>query len=223
MGRQGNWERFAPLTGIVFVAIVVAVFAIGGSTPGDHDSAQKVQAFYAAHHTKHMNLAFIMMIAIPFVLFFASVLRHDLRRAGGSGQLANAAFGGGVLLSAGLGLLAAVHLALADAGGNAKTIATAQTLNVLDNNDFVLMVAGLAVLALAGGLSALRHGGLPKWMGWAGIVIGVLSFTPVGFIAFLAAGIWVVIAAILLTLARRQIGEAPAPPSSESYRAAPAG
>jgi hypothetical protein len=59
------------------------------------------------------------------------------------------------------------------------------------------------VLVLAAGLSTVRHGGLPKWLGWAGIVIGILVFTPAGFFAFLASGVWIALASILLTQARR--------------------
>ncbi|MDP9270973.1 MAG: DUF4386 family protein [Chloroflexota bacterium] len=210
MQQQSTWERLAPLTGLVFVAIVVAVFATGGSTPGDHDTAQQVQDFYGQHHDKHMTLAFIMAISIPFLLFFVSILRYELRRAGGTGQLANAAFAGGVLAAAGFGILAFVHLALADAGNSAKTIGTTQALNVLDNNDFLPMAAGMGVLVLAAGLSVIRHGGLPKWLGWVGVVIGVAAFTPAGFFAFLLSGIWVVIVSILLTLGRQSAAPAPA-------------
>ena len=210
MQQQSTWERLAPLTGLVFVAIVVAVFATGGSTPGDHDSAREVQSFYGQHHDKHMALAFIMAISIPFLLFFVSILRYELRRAGGTGQLANAAFAGGVLAAAGFGILAFVHLALADAGDSVKTIGTTQALNVLDNNDFLPMAAGMGVLVLAAGLSVVRHGGLPKWLGWVGVVIGVAAFTPAGFFAFLLSGIWVAIVSILLTLGRQSTAPAPA-------------
>ena len=109
MQQQSTWERLAPLTGVAFVVIAVIAFAIGGSTPGDHDTAQQVQTFYGKHHDKHMLLSFILALSIPFLLFFVSSLRYELRRAGGTGQLANAAFGGGVLAAAGFGILAFVH------------------------------------------------------------------------------------------------------------------
>jgi cytochrome c oxidase subunit IV len=210
MQQQGTWERLAPLTGLVFVVITVLVFAIGGSTPGNHDTAQEVQSFYGQHHDKHMALAFVLAIAIPFLLFFVSTLRYELRRAGGTGQLANAAFAGGVLAAAGLGILAFIHLALSDAAGSANTIGTTQTLNVLDSNDFIPLAAGLGVLVLGAGWSTLRHGGLPKWLGWAGVVIGVLTFTPAGFFAFLASALWIALVSILLTQARRSAAPAPA-------------
>ena len=210
MQQQGTWERLAPLTGVIFVVIAVIAFAIGGSTPSDHDTAQEVQSFYGAHHDKHMLLSFILALSIPFLVFFVSSLRYELRRAGGTGQLANAAFAGGVLAAVGFGVLAFVHLALADAADSSNTIGTAQVLNVLDNNDFIPVAAGMGVLLLGAGMSAVRHGGLPKWLGWAGVVIGILAFTPAGFFAFLASGIWIALAGILLTQARGSAAPAPA-------------
>jgi Domain of unknown function (DUF4386) len=209
MQQQGTWERLAPLTGLVFVAIAVAVFAIGGTTPGDHDTAQEVQAFYGQHHDKHMILGFSLAFSIPFLLFFVSILRFELRSAGGTGQLANAAFAGGVVAAVGFGILAFIHLALADAADSANTLATTQVLNVLDNNDYIPVAAGLGVLMLGAGLSTVRHGGLPRWLGWVGVVIGVLAFTPAGFFAFLASGIWIALAGILLAQARQSAAPAP--------------
>jgi hypothetical protein len=210
MDQQSTWGRLAPLTGLAFVAIVVAVFAIGGETPGQHDTAQQVQAFYSAHHDKHETLALTLAISIPFLLFFTSILRYELRRQGGTGQLANAAFAGGVVAAMGFGILSIVHLSLAVAADSANTLGTTQVLNVLDSNDFVPMTAGMGVLVLAAGWSAVRHGGLPTWLAWVGIVIGVVVFTPAGFIGFLASGLWVAIVSVLLTLARRAPAPAPA-------------
>src|SRR5437763_8445244 len=152
--QQSRWERLAPLTGVIAVAIIIAVFSIGESTPDEHDSASKVWAFYSKHHDKHMVLAFILAIAIPFLVFFASTLRHELRRAGGTAQLANAALAGGAVAAGGFALLATVHLALASAGEKVATQGTVQALNVLDNNDFIPAAAGVGVLVLAAGLSA---------------------------------------------------------------------
>ena len=114
------------------------------------------------------------------------------------------------MAAAGIGILAFVHLALASAASSANTIGAAQVLNVLDANDFIPMVSGIAVLLLASGLSVVRHGGLPRWLGWVGVVLGVLMFTPAGFFGFLASGVWIVIASVLLTLARRSVAPAPA-------------
>jgi hypothetical protein len=209
--KPSRWERLAPLTGVVFVVIVVVSFSIGGSTPEEDDPANKVQAFYVAHHDKQSALAFLLAISIPFLLFFSSTLRHQLRRVGGTGQLANASFAGGILAAAGFGLISSVHLAVSNAGEHASTIFAIPTLNVLDNNDFIPAAAGAAVLVFSAGLAVLRHGGLPKWLGWIGILIGIVSFTPAGFFGFLAAGLWILIASILLTMATREVPLTAAP------------
>src|SRR4029077_20393582 len=178
--QQDRWERLAPLTGVIAVAIIVAVFAIGGGNPEPEDRAVKVRAYYIKHHDKHAALAFILAIAIPFLLFFVSSLRRDLRRAGGTGQLHTTAFAWGMLAAVLFGVLASVHLALAESAAHVRTLGATQTLNVLDGNDFITAVAGIAVLVFAAGASAIRHGGLPRWLGWVGVVIGVASFTPAG-------------------------------------------
>jgi hypothetical protein len=209
-----SWERFAPLTGVVFVVIVVVVFAIGGSTPDPHDSTLKVATYYTKHRDKHMALAFLLAIGAAFLPFFASHLKRTLDWAGGTGRLANAAFAGGVLATIGFWLLATVHLALADSAGKTPPLVT-QSMNVLDGNDFVPAAAGMGVLVFASGLSIIRHVALPRWLGWAGVVIGILVFTPAGFFGFLASGLWVLIASILLFMAgpfeeRREPGPLPA-------------
>jgi hypothetical protein len=195
-----SWERYAPLTGVVFVVLVVIVFAIGGSTPDPHDSTLKVATYYTKHRDKHMALSFILAIGAAFLPFFASHLRRTLDWSGGTGRLANAAFAGGVLATIGFWLLATVHLALADSAGKTPPLVT-QSLNVLDGNDFIPAAAGMGVLVLASGLSIIRHVALPRWLGWAGLVIGILVFTPAGFFAFLASGLWVLVASIVLFMA----------------------
>jgi hypothetical protein len=200
---KSNWERLAPLTGVLFVILVVLGFSVGGSTPGVHDSAQEVQSYWADHHSKQVGAAFLVLIGAVFLVFFASSLRHALRAAGGTGRLANAAFGAGLIATTGFWIMVMVHIALAEAGADAKTLGTTQTLSVLDNNSFFPAAGGLGVLVFAAGLSTLRHGGLPTWLGWIGVVLGVAVFTPAGFFGFLGAGLWILVVSIVLSLAVR--------------------
>jgi len=195
------WERLAPLTGLLFVALIIIGFSVGGSTPDVHDSAQEVQSYYADHHTKQSVAAILVAFGAIFLIFFASSLRQALRAAGGTGRLANAAYGAGLIATTGFWIMASVHIALADAGSNDTTLATTQTLNVLDNDSFIPALAGLGVLVFAAGLSAIRHGGIPTWLGWVGVVLGIAIFTPVGFIAVAGVGLWIVVVGILLSLA----------------------
>jgi hypothetical protein len=204
-----NWERLAPLTGVAFVVIVVAGFLMFGKTPGAHASAIKADVFYAKHRDKEMAGAFVLMIGAAFLPFFASALRRALDWSGGTGRLANASFAGGVIATTGFFLLSTVHIALADAGGKVTPQVT-QALNVLDNNDFIPMAAGLGVLMLASGLAILRYRALPRWLGWVAAIIGIAIFTPAGFFGFLGSAVWILVTSILLF--RRDTSEPAAEP-----------
>jgi hypothetical protein len=198
---SGRWERLAPLAGVVFVVLVLVAFIpLGGNTPDNDASAQKVQSFYSKHSDREAVAAYVLALSVPFLVFFTSIFYRAIRAAGGRGRLAAAAFGGGLLSAAGFAVAAAVHLALASAGDKASTLATTQTLNVLDNMDFIPFVAGLGTMLLAAGLATLRYGGvLPRWLGWAGVILGIAIFIPfVGFIAFGLSGIWILVASIVL-------------------------
>jgi hypothetical protein len=212
----GRWERLAPLTGVVFVVLVIVAFIpLGGDTPDSHASAQKVADFYSKNTTREALAAYALALAVPFLVFFSSIVYRTLRTAGGRGRLAAAAFGGGLLSAAGFAVAAAVHLALADAADKTSSAGAAQPLNVLDNDSFIPFVAGLGILLLGSGLATLRYGGsLPRWLGWAGAIVGVAIFIPfVGFVAFALSGIWVVVASIVLY--RRGPLPASAPATSE--------
>lgn len=198
--QSGSWERFAPLTGVVFVVVVLIGFIVGGDTPGAHASAAKADAFYSSHHDKQMLAAFLVAIGAAFLPFFAATLRRSLDWSGGTGRLAMASFGGGVIATTGFFLLSTVHIALAEAAGKTTPQAT-QTLNVLDNNDFIPMASGMGVFMIASGLAIIRYRLLPAGMGWAALVIGIAIFTPAGFFGFLLAGIWIIAASIMLFLA----------------------
>lgn len=198
---SGRWERLAPLAGVVFVVLVIVAFIpLGGDTPDNDATAQKVQSFYSQHSDRELVAAYVLALSVPFLVFFTSILYRAIRAAGGRGRLATAAFGGGVLSAAGFAVAASIHLALAAAGDKASTLSTTQTLNVLDNMCFIPFVSGLGIMLLAAGLATLRYGGvLPRWLGRAGVIVGIAIFIPfVGFVAFGLSGIWVLVASIVL-------------------------
>lgn len=194
---SNNWERYAPLTGVAFFVLVLIGFLIGGDTPGAHDSAIKAEAFYAKHRDQQMWAAFLVAWGAAFLPFFVSTLKRTLDWAGGTGRLANACFAGGIIYAGGFFLLSTIHLALADGAGKTTPQVT-QTLNVLDNNDFIPVGAGLGIFLIAAGLASIRYRALPAWLGWTALVIGIVAFTPAGFISFLAGGVWILVTSIVM-------------------------
>jgi hypothetical protein len=196
----GRWERLAPLTGVLAIAVAfIAVGVIGGSTPDTNDSAQKIFAFYAKHRDKQMGAAFVLSISGGLLIFFAAALRQVLVRPPARGQLASAAFGGGIVGSAGFLLAAVGHLALADSGKYGSP-GISQALNILDSNTYLMAAAGIGAMVLAAGISIIRTRVLALWLGILGVVAGVVVFTPAGFFGFLASLLWIVIVSIWLTV-----------------------
>ena len=65
------------------------------------------------------------------------------------------------------------------------------------------MAVGVQLFILSTGLAVVRTGALPKWLGWVAILLGVAGVTPVGWVAFLATGVWVLIVSVLLALRER--------------------
>lgn len=191
-------DRWAPLTGVVFVALLIASNVLGGKLPDSNASAAKVISYYNAHSSKVELAAYLTGLSLFFGLFFYASLRDHLRRSPAAERLADTAFGGAVLFAVGGGLTAGTQFALADVPG-ALSPAAAQALNAISNDLAIFaMLAGVAVLLMASGIAIVRTGVLPLWLGWIAIVVAVIALTPVGFFAFLAAGVWTLVASILV-------------------------
>ncbi len=190
--------RLAPLTGVVFVALLIAANSIVETTPDSNASAAKVISFYNAHSTKIAVAAYLTGVSLFVGLFFYAILRDRLREHGAAKGLANTAFGGAVLFAVGGGLAAGTELALAEAPSGLNPGA-AQALNLLENNlaQFALG-AGIAVLLFAAGLAILRTRMLPAWLGAVALVIAIAALTPAAFGAFLATGLWTLVVSVML-------------------------
>jgi hypothetical protein len=187
-------ERLAPLTGVVFTIIFAVGLLTSGDTPDTKATGQEVISHYADSGTILVSLFGLVIAAVVF-MFFAGVLRTRLQ-ATGPDWLASVAFGGAVVYTIGLGLFAMSQIALLDAADLGQP-EVAQALNIIDNDNFFPCVIGLAVVLLSTGWHALASGSLPKWLGWASVVLGVLAMAgPAGIAAFLLFPVWVVIVAI---------------------------
>jgi hypothetical protein len=192
-----RWSRLAPLNGVIFVALLVASFAIGGSSPGVEDPGSKVIAFFKEHQNAQRASALFGALAVVFFLFFAGVVRAHLRRSDRVASLAATGFGGAILIAVGGASFSAFGFALADAPDKLSP-AAAQAINLLSNDFFFPFAAGIAVFMIANGLAVARSALLPRWLGWVALLIGVLAVTPIGFVAFFALMAWVLVVAILL-------------------------
>jgi len=202
MGRDKSW--LVPLTGVVFLVVVIVGFMISGEPPDPKDdSAQKLVDFYVDNKSSLMAGTYLEGLAAALVVFFGAYLREVLRvAAGGKDFLSTAAFAGLLLIAVGFTVDGSINLALAETAEDIEP-AGVQALAALFHNDFVPFAVGSVVFLVATGISVLQHGALPKWIGWIAIVLAVIGFTPLGFVAFIGSGILIAVMGVTLAIRGR--------------------
>jgi len=197
---MSSWARWAPLSGIVFAALIIASFAVSGSTPGVKATGQHVISYYTDHKGREQASAFLGLYATVFFLFFAAAFRGHLRRMQlEAGTVTAMSLAGAVLLAVGLAAFSSLTIALSDAPDKLGADA-AQALNVLNNDLFGPLIAGVCVFMIANGLATIRWSVLPAWLGWIAIAIAIVTVTPIGFFGFLAMVVWTIVVSVLLFL-----------------------
>jgi hypothetical protein len=194
-----SYRRWLALCGIASPLILVLGIVVGGDSPDTDDSADQVMSFYRSHLTSNRIAALMVTIAAVLLVLFVVRLRELLDTGEpGTSVFATAAFAGGVLGAAGLIIAAVVHFTLVDVADEGTTSA-AQALNVLDEDTLIAAAVGLALLYFAAGIAILRGRTLPRWLGWAAVVIGVVSLAgPIGFFGALLGMIWLIVVGVLM-------------------------
>ncbi|MGH2995793.1 MAG: hypothetical protein ACRDM9_05715 [Gaiellaceae bacterium] len=200
-----SWERLAALAGVAFVLLYVAAFALGIEV-GKSD--REILDYYADSGNRAKEVVAFFLIAAAALAFvvLASSLRSLIARAEQeTAMLAALSWAGGT---------ACAVLVLA---GNAVSRATAfaamsddfeldpNTRRLVEDIGFLLFVSGALaaiLLVVAVSVAALRHGVLPRWLGWAGFGVAALLPLAIGFVGFLVFLVWVLAVSAALALRR---------------------
>lgn len=191
----------APLAGVAFVVLSGIGAGVEGSIPGDSKSATAISAFYR-HHRSHVETGTIVLsIGVIFLVFFFGVLRARLRAEPVSEWLGTIGVAGAVLF----GLAGASEFSYAYQCAHTATRVSAnalQSLNLLANDGLLITAVGIAITMVAFGAAIIRSRLLPRWLGWAAIVIGVISASGVGTekIADPLSFLWILVTSVLLAV-----------------------
>jgi hypothetical protein len=210
-----RWERFAPLSGVLFVLLTVAGIAIGLSdSPEDFPAkVDEIVEYYSDDPGKIMIGSWLGLLGGFFLIWFGGSVRARLRDAG-EARLASIAFGGAVA-AATVGLLIdTANFAAAVRAEEDDTIdpAVATTLYDFANSAVgTALPTAIAVFVGATGVAALRSGALPRWLGIVSLVLAVtlLIFFIAWFMTAVAL-LWALVVSILLFRAQ-PAAAAPAP------------
>jgi hypothetical protein len=192
--------RWGPATGVAFV-VLLAVGLIIQSPPNTNKSPQYLYTWYNVNsHRTQIKISLILTdIAIVFGIFWFGYLRDRFGRTDLGARLSPVLLvGAGIFATGGL-IFNGSLFALLDEPKKMLP-ATAQTLNFMQSDlGAAALVVGISILMWAAGFIILKTRILPVWLAWVSFVLGVVALAgPIGFLAFLAAGIWILIVAFFM-------------------------
>jgi hypothetical protein len=209
---MGNRNWLHPLTGLIFIALVIASFIVMGEEPPDptEEPLQDVVDFYVDNEDSIWIGSVLGGLAAAMLIFYAAYLNKRLRAAGADAS-ALALFGGAVALAVGLALDQTINIALVEltTGDEAEAPGAVQALAVFWQNDFLPLAVGMFVFLWGFGLAVLRHGGLPKWMGWILVIGGITAISPAFFVGGIIALLSILVSSIMF-IREERAGSAPA-------------
>ena len=201
-------EQVAAAGGIAFVVLEgvgQGLIQIGGAEPSFGAPADEIVAFFLARdETMFWWGGYLSLLSFIALIWFLGALWAALRRAEGDpGLLSLVAFGSGL-----------VAIAALTGGGWAMVVfriqegvdpQIARTLFDLGNFAFATSWVFFASLLLAAGIAAIQYGALPRWLGWASIIvaIGLLAgriiwTSQAAFVPWVLFWLWLIIVSVIL-------------------------
>ena len=196
----------APLTGILFIVLVIVGFSISGEPPDPTDqSAHEIVDFYVDNKSSVIISSVLEALAGALFIFFGGYLFRTLRAAGAE-STAIVTLAGTVAFALGLALDGTINFALAETSDDIEPSAV-QALSALWHNDFLPFAMGLFVFLVGFGVAIVRYGVLPRWIGWVAIVASLTAISPAFFVAGITAALLVVASSIIF--AKRDRSTAP--------------
>jgi hypothetical protein len=199
------WTKLLPpLAGIALVAgLVVALNSPAVEDAGD--TPAEIVATASGHHTWAIVVLFFALAGVALAGGFVAGLHTRLREVATPIESSLVLIGGIVFTVCFPLALFMFQAPLVDMPDNhARALVEAEAYLTYDDAAWVAFAAagvGAALMAVPASLAAIR-GGVPKWLGWLGVVAGVVSLATITFVGMFAWMAWILVASIVLLVAR---------------------
>jgi hypothetical protein len=197
--------RWAALSGVVYVVLFVVgtIVFFSGSKGGSDSPAAVIKWYSDSGHRTQLNVGWILIgLSIFFLLWFVAALRRSVAITDREGILTTVVTIGGTVYAA----CALVAIALND-GIRTMSDDTFQhrvypeLIHAADDAGWVIHAtgaAGLAAMIIAASYTFMARGSWPKWAGWLGILVGVLSLASIVFFPQFLFLAWILVVSILM-------------------------
>jgi hypothetical protein len=203
---MGRFERYAPLTGVLAVALwVTGIVVLDSDMPDDKAPGAEIAAWMDSKSGAILLAVTFFGIGSAAFIWFLGTLAARLRGASGDWRLPS------IMLAAGTASIALVTMApgsyaagaLAyDGLGRTLEPGAAEVLFVLGQGFFVVAeFVAVAFMAAAGG-AILRSNAVPAWLGWACLALAlILIISPIGWAGlYLGIPLWTLATSIWMTI-----------------------
>jgi len=196
-------ERFLPLAGVAFAVLTIVGTLTVDAFPDEATPVRQLVRYYAGHHAQVGRGGELMEYAGVFLGLFGAALWLRARAV-------HPALGAVALIGAAVATTQQVtenasYASLGQIGGLSTT--TPEALQAWHFAGALGQVdIGVPLLLLAAGLVGVTGTTVPRWLGWAALVLAVGSFTPLAFFASLLFVLWALVAGIVLTVRRPDAG-----------------
>jgi hypothetical protein len=203
--KDSALNRWLWLIGLAAVALLFASFGpLSSGQPKENASGVSVAHWYNTHVNQQWLTIWLVGVAVFLLLVFVTQLRAVLVDAGGQRLWPNAVFASGILLIAGVVVSGSFQMTVILASHN-HDFAVAHFVNFYNQNDELLLLAGMAFLTLSAGLAILLNrevAPLPKRLGWYSILVALVgSAGPLSMLGFLfGLPIWIIATGIVIAV-----------------------
>jgi hypothetical protein len=198
--------RWGALGGVLYVVLfIVGSILLYSGAPDSDSPPAKIVAYYSdSGHRDKIGVGWIVAgLGVFFFLWFLSALRRAVRRwEGEDGYLTALATIGGAVYAALAFAALAVNMGIRTMSDDTyHHTVYPELIHAADDAGYILHAtggAGASAMIIAASLAAMRAAAVRSWIGWLGIVAGVLALASILFFTQAAIAIWIVVASLLL-------------------------
>jgi hypothetical protein len=203
---RGDVARWGALGGIAYVVLfIVGTILLYSGAPGSDSSPAKIVAYYSdSGHRDRISIGWIVAgLGVFFFLWFLSALRRAVQRwEGEEGYLTGLSTIGGAVYATLAFAALAVNMGIRTMSDDTYHHTVYPGLiHAADDASYILHAtggAGASAMIIAASLAALRAGIVRSWIGWLGIVAGVIALASILFFTQAAIAIWILVVSGLL-------------------------
>jgi hypothetical protein len=198
---SADLARWAALGGILYVVLfIIGTILLYDGTPDSSSSPAKIIAYYSdSGHRDKIGIGWIVGgLGVFFFLWFLSALRRTVRRLEGEDGFLTAltTIGGAIYATLAFAALA-INMGIRTMSDDTfhHTVYPG-LIHAADDASYILHAtggAGASAMIIAASLAGMRAGAVRTWVGWLGIVAGILALASILFFTQLAIAIWILI------------------------------